>query len=163
VVNSRERGFTYLTALFIVAMLSAGLALAGEMWDTAAKRGREAELLFVGNQYRAAIGRYYESTPGPAKRFPPTLEALLKDARQPTTQRYLRKLYSDPMGGGEWGLVKAPDGGIQGVYSHSESAPLKTGNFRQRDAELAGAGRYADWKFVYNPAAPVSPPMPAKK
>ncbi len=162
-VSSRSRGFTYLTVLFIVAMLSAGLALAGEMWQTAAKREREAELLFVGNQYRAAIGRYYESTPGPAKRFPPTLEALLMDARRPTTQRYLRKLYPDPVGGGEWSLVKAPEGGIRGVYSNSENAPLKTGNFKLRDAELAGAARYADWKFVYNPAAPASPAAPAKQ
>jgi len=46
----RQRGFTYLTVLFIVAILLGGLAMVGEVWETSAKRDKEAELLFVGNQ-----------------------------------------------------------------------------------------------------------------
>lgn len=157
---SAERGFTYLTVLFIVAILMAGLALVGEMWETAAKREREAELLFVGNQYRRAIARYYEGTPGGVKRYPRTLEELLKDPRQPSTRRYLRQLYPDPFGGKDWGIVKAPDGGVAGVYSLSEEKPLKTGNFKLRDAGFEAAQRYADWKFTYSPGAT---PQPAPK
>jgi hypothetical protein len=148
-----ERGFTYLTVLFIVAILLGGLAMVGEMWETAAKREREADLLFVGNQYRRAIARFYEGTPGGVKRYPRTLEELLKDPRQPGTQRFLRRLYPDPFGGAEWGIVKAPDGGVAGVYSLSEEKPLKIANFKLRDAGFDGAQRYADWKFVYSPAA----------
>ena len=48
-------GFTYLTALFIVAMMGGGLALVGEVWHTSAMREREAELLHIGNEYRKAI------------------------------------------------------------------------------------------------------------
>ena len=66
-VTRCQRGFTYLAVLFIVATITAGLALIGEMWETAAKREKEAELLFIGDQYRKANGRYYESTPGAAK------------------------------------------------------------------------------------------------
>lgn len=148
-----EQGFTYLTVLFIVAILLGGLAMIGEVWETSAKRDKESELLFIGNQYRRAIGRFYEGTPGGVKRYPRTLEELLKDPRAPATQRYLRRLYPDPLGGKEWGIVKSPDGGVAGVYSLSEEKPLKVANFRLRDAGFDGAQRYADWKFVYSPAA----------
>lgn len=147
-----------MTALFMVAILGVGLALAGEVWETLAKREKEAELLFIGEQYRQAIRRYYEGTPGGIKRYPRSLQDLLADPRHASTQRHLRKLYRDPLGGEEWGLVKAPDGGISGVYSRSEQAPLKTGNFRLRDAGFASAKRYADWTFVYAPASAVKIP-----
>jgi type II secretory pathway pseudopilin PulG len=156
----RERGFTYLTVLFIVAIMMAGLALIGEMWETSAKREREADLLFLGNQYRRAIGLFYESTPGTVKRYPRTLEELTKDPRQPSTQRYLRKLQPDPFGSAEWGIVKAPDGGIRGVYSLSEDKPLKSANFKLRDAGFESAQSYADWKFIHTPAAPAAAPAP---
>jgi type II secretory pathway pseudopilin PulG len=156
-VVSAQRGFTYLTALFILAILMGGLALLGEVWENSAKREREAELLFIGNQYRRAIGLYYESTPGAAKKYPRELQDLIKDSRQPATQRYLRRLYPDPMTGkAEWGLVKAADGGIGGVYSLSEEAPLKVAGFRVRDADLEGKSKYSDWRFNYKPAAPAA-------
>jgi hypothetical protein len=152
-VNRRSLGFTYLTVLFIVAILMAGVALIGEMWETSAKREREADLLFIGNQYRRAITLFYESTPGTVKRYPRTLEELTKDPRQPATQRYLRKLYPDPLGGAEWGIVKAPDGGVRGVFSLSEQKPLKVAGFKLRDAGFESAQQYADWKFIHTPAA----------
>ena len=165
----RQRGFTYLTALFMVAMIAGGLALAGEVWDTAAKREKEAELLFAGNQYRKAIERYFLS--GPQRQYPRALEDLLKDARRPGTERYLRRLYPDPITGKAWALVKAPDGGILGVHSTSEDPPLKIAGFRPRDAAFEGLKAYSEWKFVAalpppaagrpKPAAPT--PTPAGK
>ncbi len=152
-MTRRQRGFTYLTALFFVALLATGLALAGEVWETSARREKEAELLFVGNQYRNAIRLYYESTPGGVKRYPRTLEELLSDSRSPAVRRHIRKLYPDPLGGKEWGVVKAPDGGVGGVYSQSSAKPLKTGNFKLRDAGFESAKTYSDWKVVYSPAA----------
>jgi type II secretory pathway pseudopilin PulG len=162
-VVRQTSGFTYLTVLFIVAIMMAGLALVGEMWETSAKREREAELLFAGNQYRRAITLFYESTPGGVKRYPRTLEELSKDPRQPATQRYLRRRYPDPLGGAEWGLVKAPDGGVRGVYSLSEEKPLKTAGFKLRDAGFESAQRYADWKFIHTPAAAPIPTQPAPR
>ena len=152
-VRRASRGFTYLAVLFVVAILGGGLALAGEVWQTSATREKEAELLFVGNQHRGAIERYYLS--GPQRQYPRELEDLLKDARMPGTRRYLRRLYADPMSGkAEWGLVKAPDGGIMGVYSLSEAATFKRAGFRRRDAAFAGAQTYSDWKFVTTAPAP---------
>ena len=165
----RCSGFTYLTILFVVAIMGAGLALAGEVWYTAAMREKEAELLYVGNQFRKAIMLYYERTPGPAKRYPSKLEDLLQDQRYPTMQRYLRKLYADPMTGKpEWGLVAAPGGGIMGVYSLSGSTPIKTSGFLARDRTFEGANHFSDWKFFYSPSPQMAPkpgqvlaPLPA--
>jgi len=156
----RQRGFTYLTALFMVAILAGGLALAGEVWDTSAKREKEAELLFAGNQYRKAIERYFLS--GPQRQYPRVLEDLLKDARRPGTERYLRRLYPDPITGKEWALVKAPDGGILGVHSASRDPPLKVAGFRPRDAAFEGAKAYSDWKFVAALPAPAAAKAAAK-
>jgi type II secretory pathway pseudopilin PulG len=148
----RSRGFTYLTVLFIVAVITAGLALVGEVWETAAKREKETELLFIGNQYRQAITRYYLAG---KNQYPRSLDDLLKDPRQPGIVRYLRRAYQDPFTGkAEWGIVKAPDGGVQGIYSQSDQKPLKIANFRVRDAGFESAKTYADWKFVYSPLAP---------
>jgi type II secretory pathway pseudopilin PulG len=148
----RNRGFTYMTVLFIVAVITAGLALVGEMWETAAKREKETQLLFVGNQYRQAITRYYLAG---KNQYPRALEDLLKDPRQPGAVRYLRRLYADPLtGSAEWGIDKAPDGGIAGVHSLSEDKPLKSANFKLRDAGFESAATYSAWKFIYSPLAP---------
>jgi type II secretory pathway pseudopilin PulG len=156
-VTNRRRigGFTYLMALFVIAIAGAGLALLGEVWQTTALREKEAELLYVGNQYRRAIELYYLSGPG---QYPRTLEDLLKDPRSPTVRRHLRRLYPDPITGtSEWMLVKAPDGGIMGVHSRSEKQPLKVANFKLRDRDFEGAAKYLDWKFVYSPTLQTKP------
>ena len=159
-----QAGFTYLTILFVVAVMGVGLALVGTLWQTAALREREAELLQVGNEYRKAIERYYLSGP---RQYPRALEDLVKDPRQPGTVRYLRKLYWDPVSGkSEWGQVRANDGGIAGVYSLSDYLPLKSGGFAVRDSEFEGKTKYSDWKFIYAPgAAPAAAPgaSPAPK
>ena len=153
-VKRWQGGFTYLTALFVVTILGGGVAVIGEVWGTAAKREKETQLLFVGHEYRKAIERFYLS--GPQRAYPRTLEDLLKDPRRPGTERYLRRLYPDPITGkNEWGLVKAPDGGILGVHSLSSEAPLRKAGFKVRDAGFERAQSYADWKFVH--AAPITP------
>lgn len=156
-----QRGFTYLTALFMIALIGAGLALLGEMWATAAQREKEAELLYVGHQYRRAIEQYVRSGGG---LYPRNLQDLIKDPRSISPRRHLRKLYPDPITGStEWKIVKAPDGGIMGVHSPSEEVPLKVSRFKPRDRDFEGAKKYSDWKFVYapqqaKPGAPLAPP-----
>jgi type II secretory pathway pseudopilin PulG len=149
-VVKRQHGFTYLGALFLVALMAGALALTGEVWETSARREKEAELLYVGNQYRQAIASYYWAGP---KQYPKSLEDLLRDQRKPGIERHLRKLYPDPVAGKEeWGLVRAYDGGIQGVYSLSPARPAKRYGFKPRDRELEGAATYTDWKFIHTPA-----------
>ena len=161
--RSRSRGFTYLALLIAVAITAGALAAAGGVYSHVAQREKERELLFVGEQFRQAIALYYWRTPGGAHQYPKSLEALLEDQRWPTTQRYLRKLYRDPLtGSADWGIVEAPGGGIMGVYSKSEEVPIKTAGFPARWSAFEEARNYADWKFVFSPetAQPQNPPPP---
>jgi type II secretory pathway pseudopilin PulG len=147
----RKNGFTYLTVLFAVAFMGLGLAMTGEVWQTSLARDKEAQLLYAGNQYRRAIERYYLSGP---RQYPRSLEDLLKDPRKPGTERYLRKLYFDPLTGkSEWSIVKAPDGGVMGVFSSSEDKPIRSAGFSLANSGFANAAKYSDWKFLYDPAA----------
>jgi hypothetical protein len=135
-----------------VAVGGAVLAAIGELTSHAQQRDKEAELLFAGHQYRQAIAAYYERSPGGAKQFPQKLEDLLEDKRYPVAQRYLRKLYRDPViAKAEWGLMEAPGGGIMGVYSLAELKPAKSGGFSREDETFADAATYGDWKFFYTP------------
>lgn len=116
--NARQAGFTYVGAMILVALLGGGLAAYGEMSSHARRRAQEAELIWVGNQFREAIGLYYQRSPSASKRYPDKLDDLLEDRRFASRQRYLRKIYTDPTSGkAEWGLVHAPQGGVMGVYS----------------------------------------------
>lgn len=150
--RSRSSGFTFLALLIAVALTTGALAAAGGLWSHAAQREKERELLFAGEQFRQAIALYYWRTPGGAHQYPKSLEALLEDKRWPVTQRYLRKVYRDPVTGTtDWGIVEAPGGGIIGVYSRSEGMPIKTAGFPARWASFSDARNYTDWKFVFSP------------
>ena len=149
-MNGTERGFTYIGLLIIVAVMGMGLAAFGELYSRSGQREKERELLFVGNEYRQAIVSYYQKE----KTYPRKLEDLLEDKRFPMPVRHLRRLYPDPItGSSEWGLVEPTQGaGIVGVYSRSEAAPVKSGNFSARDARFEGAEKYKDWVFSYSPS-----------
>ncbi len=140
-----QPGFTYLIALLLTGVCSASALAAAQVWSTAQQREKEAELIWIGNQFVQAIGSYYERSPGTVKRYPEKLEDLGEDHRYLSMQRHLRKIYRDPITGTtDWGIVRAPDGGIMGVYSRLDQHPIKSiGN--------QGASRYRDWKFLYQP------------
>ena len=154
------RGFTYIGMLVAVVLIGISLAVAGQVWSTTAKRERERELLFVGGQFRQAIGSYFEASPG-VKQYPGKLEELLQDQRFPVVKRHLRKIYVDPITGSrDWGLVRMGER-IVGVYSRSDDKPLKVENFAPEDSAFAGGAAYSDWRFVYAPAAaPGAEPTP---
>ena len=152
---ARASGFSYIGLLWMLALLATALACAGSVWSVQARRDQEAELLFVGEQFRAAIARYRDETPsGQSPRFPERLEDLLDYRRWPVPRRPLRRLYADPMTGTrEWGLIRAPDGGILGVFSQSALPPLKRSGFGERDEDRFREARsYRDWRFDH--AAP---------
>ena len=147
-----EAGLTYLGVLILTAMLTISIAAAGILWHFAQQRQKESDLLFIGNQFRTAIGRYYLNQLGPQKGYPKRIEDLLRDPRHPGNVRYLRKLYVDPMTGStDWGLLKTPDGSILGVYSKSNRAPIKSAKFRPVNRHLERKAKYSEWKFVYLP------------
>jgi type II secretory pathway pseudopilin PulG len=147
----RASGFTYIGLLALVLLIGVLLAAAGEVASTAAQRERETQLLWVGHEYRAAIGRYF----GHRRAYPQTLQELLGGAPDaPVPVRYLRQLYPDPMTNAvDWVLVPAPRGGIMGVASSSKRSPLKTGRFDDADQGFEAATSYADWAFTFSPGA----------
>jgi len=142
-------GFTYIGILIAVAILGVSLAATGEIWHTTGQRDREHQLLYVGDQFRQAIGRYANSG---NHQYPASLADLLRDPRQPGTVRYIRKIYYDPITGTQdWGLVKNDNGQIIGVYSRSTQRPIKQSNFSEEDQDFEGKEAYTDWTFTYSP------------
>ena len=133
--------------MLFVAVAGAGLAAYGELASHAAQREKEAELLFRGEQYRDAIASYYKKE----QRYPATLAELLEDKRYPMPVRHLRRLYRDPMTGGDWAVVEAPGGGVMGVFSRSDEEPVKSRNFSVKNQVFTDTRKYQDWKFVHSP------------
>ena len=150
-IASKSAGFTYLLVLGFVLIVLLSLGKTSEHILLTQQREREAELIFIGKQYQAAITRYYNQSPNGLNAFPTTLESLVDDKRSITTQRHLRKLYKDPMtGSNQWGLVKNDLGQITGVYSQSDQVPIKKniGFLKESGKQIL---TYADWKFEYVP------------
>jgi len=82
--------------LVVLAVMSLMLSMALPVWHHAARREREAELIFRGGQYARAIMLYQRQTPGA---YPPDVETLVEG-------RFLRRAYRDPMtADGEFRLV----------------------------------------------------------
>lgn len=154
------QGYALLSVLVLIFIIGLSLGQAGTLWSDSRQREREQELLKVGDHIRTAIGRYYNASPGTVKQYPPSLEALLRDDRFPTPQRYLRELYIDPITRQrDWGMLVAPSGGIMGVYSLSAQAPYKRKRFRPVDKSLEDKKMYGDWVFAYLPATDYAQPV----
>ena len=135
-----------MAAIVILGIL---LTTAARLWSFSEQRDKEAELLYIGDQYRLAIANYYAA----GRRYPPSLQDLLQDSRSPTARHYLRQLYRDPMTGeADWDLILDPaSNGIMGVASKSKLAPIKRRNFPDIDVGFADTECYCNWKFIYVP------------
>jgi type II secretory pathway pseudopilin PulG len=103
-----ERGFTLAGALTILAILAIFWALTLPLWARIKQRDKEEELIFRGNEYIEAIGRYHQKY----GTYPPDLETLQK-------MKFIRKLYVDPMTkSGKWKVLH-PDSLVQtGAAGH---------------------------------------------
>ncbi|NMM08677.1 MAG: type II secretion system protein [Polaromonas sp.] len=151
--SHKEQGVMLLGLLIFLAILGVVMTKTAEVWSTRLAREREQDLLFVGEQYRAAIERYYYATPGPTKALPLTLEDLVKDDRFPQPQHHLRQLYLDPVRGDDtWGVLRQGSR-ITGVYSLSDQVPLKKAGFAPKYAEFSAAQSYRGWLFIFHPPA----------
>ena len=73
----------------LVGLAAAGILMSAALpvWSQAARREREAELVFRGEQYARAVALYQRTYAGA---FPPDVETLLEE-------RFLRRPYRDPM------------------------------------------------------------------
>ena len=76
-----------LVALAIMAIL---LSVAMPVWRHEARREKEAELVFRGEQYARAVALFRFKNANIPNAFPPSIDSLVQG-------RYLRKKYKDPM------------------------------------------------------------------
>ncbi|MDE2081228.1 MAG: type II secretion system protein, partial [Burkholderiales bacterium] len=139
----RERGFTYLWLLFVLALAGAALATAGQRWSTITQRERERDLAFRGDAIAQAIAAYRGASAPGAAPGPASLEDLLEDRRSLTLRRYLRQVYLDPFTGrADWVVVRDDRGAIMGVHSRARVPAM-----RRDRGETVG-----DWAFTAAPA-----------
>jgi type II secretory pathway pseudopilin PulG len=81
--------------LVSMSVMAVMLSVAMPVWKTMARREKEAELVFRGEQYARAIAMFQQRV---ANAAPPSLDVLVE-------QRFLRKKYKDPITGEDFGLV----------------------------------------------------------
>jgi type II secretory pathway pseudopilin PulG len=98
-----DRGYAMAALLVALAVMSVLMAALLPNWPFQAKREKEAELVFRGEQYARAIGLYQLKN----RAFPPSIEVLVQG-------RYLRKKYKDPM---------TKDGEFQPLYAGTNPGP----------------------------------------
>lgn len=150
------------------------------VWSQSAKREREAELIFRGEQYARAIELYQRRYVGA---HPPDLETLVDE-------RFLRRLYEDPMSeDGEFKVVYQSEadevqagtaatgraGERVGITGEPSSSPDQDGSFSNpnRFGSRPTGGvvgvvstsdesslriyndqeKYSEWAFVYTPSS----------
>ena len=148
-----ERGVTYLALMFAIVFIGIATTSAAKQWKLIVQRELEADLLAKGIEIQNALAFYSASVKAgrvmPGEIYPQTLADLTR-----LPKPFLRKVYLDPMGHGEWEYLRAPTGGIMGVRSKSQAKP-----FRQHDFPLAvrhfdGRVTYHDWAFQHpNPSS----------
>lgn len=149
---TRQRGSALILVLVLVVVLGLAAGIAGQSWQSLMQRAREAELLWRGQQYRQAIGSYYQVRQGTGKMYPASLKDLAKDPRFPDTVRHLRRLYDDPMTKGDWELVKGPGDQIIGVRSSSSLKPFQQDGFPPELESFRNKDSYREWEFTFTPA-----------
>lgn len=97
----KERGYVLLGLLLMVSVLIIAAAVAAPNLAFQIKRDREEELVHRGVQYTRAIRSYAKRT----GRYPVRAEDLLGGP----DQRFIRKLYKDPMTGGDFKFLHLDD------------------------------------------------------
>ena len=153
-----QRGVTYLFAMFSVIVMGLTLSLAAKQWKMVVQREQEADLLAKGIEIQSALEAYSNTIKAgrvmPGEVYPLSLAELTKPPKP-----FLRKVYKDPMGSGDWEYLRAPNGGIRGVRSRSTSPPIKKREFPPAVRHFEGLPRYSDWVFQYPNASMVPVPQ----
>lgn len=146
-----ESGFTYIAALVLVVVMGIMLGAIGQSVSVIMQREREKELIFRGLQYRDAIERWSKKGV-PLKDLKDLVEPTVSSNVDRSKDRLLRKLYTDPITGGEWKTLPNPPDPIQGIWgvaSTSGKEPFKQGNFPEVIKHFEGKKKYSEWEFVF--------------
>ena len=102
-----EHGYAMAALLVALGVMSVMLLVLLPAWSTQAKREKEAELIFRGEQYARAIRLFMGRRGGGVGVLPPNVDVLVRE-------KFLRKKYKDPMTGDDF-VVVAPGAAAPGV------------------------------------------------
>jgi hypothetical protein len=153
VVNRRyhrmnERGVTYLMLMFAIVLIGIATTAAAKQWKAIVQRELEADLLAKGIEIQNALALYSATIKAgrvmPGEVYPKTLADLTK-----LPKPFLRKVYLDPIGHGEWEYLRAPTGGIMGVRSKSLAKPFRQRDFPPAVRHFEGRASYREWVFQH--------------
>lgn len=151
-LRGAEAGFSYLMVMIVVTLMGLVMTVAAKQWKTIVQRELEMDLLVKGMEIQAALALYSATAKAgrvmPGEIYPQTLAELTRPPKP-----FLRKVYLDPVGHGEWELVRAPTGGVMGVRSKSTLKPIKQNNFPLPVRHFQGKSTHRDWVFQHpNPS-----------
>ncbi|HXE74155.1 MAG TPA: hypothetical protein VNN18_00780 [Candidatus Xenobia bacterium] len=173
-----QAGYALLVMLFLAAMVLIALAAAAPRLLSEGQREKEEELIFRGEQYKHAIGLYYKKF----GRYPMKMEDLLRTNDRGYLRRQFRDPMTKDgkwrfIGVGAGGVLigggrspipgGAPPPATGTGLSNAEPKPPSVGTGEPGSLPIAGvasrstassiriyngAGNYADWEFIYDPA-----------
>lgn len=130
-----EQGMAMVALLVAMAVIAVALSTALPVYQTEARREREAELVFRGEQYGRAIALFQRKYPNA---LPPDVDVLIKE-------RFLRKKYKDPVTGDDFNflgpaspeLAEAMGTPPEGAAAGQSDDPGARGGARGRGAPTA--------------------------
>jgi type II secretory pathway pseudopilin PulG len=93
--HSPESGYAMAALLVGMSVMAVFMSAALPVWSTSAKRLKEDELVFRGEQYAHAIALYQRKY---ANQLPPSIDVLINE-------RFLRRKYLDPITGQEFQVL----------------------------------------------------------
>ena len=123
-----ERGYAMVALLILMAVMAVAMTAALPAWSTLARREREAELVFRGEQYARAIMLFQRKYAGA---FPPTIDVLV-------TERFLRRKYKDPITDDDFQTI-AVGQAVAGPQAANPFAPGQPGGTAGRSAAPASS------------------------
>ena len=121
-----ERGYAMVALLILMAVMAIAMTVALPAWSTMARREREAELVFRGEQYARAIMLFQRKYAGT---FPPNFDVLVNE-------HFLRKKYKDPIANDDF----RPIGVGEAVAGAQTTNPLDRSNAGRGAAATRGGG-----------------------
>ena len=155
------RGITYLALMFSIVLIGISVSAAARQWSVMMQREKEADLMAKGIEIQNALAMYSATMQigriMPGEMYPQSLAELTRSYKP-----FLRRVYQDPITGGDWEYMRAPTGGIMGVRSKSKMKPIKERDFPLALRHFEGRKTYHDWMFQHpNPSTQsmLMPPM----
>jgi hypothetical protein len=144
-----QAGFMMVMLLIAIAGVAVTVSTLVTRWADEIRREQEQDLLRIGDEFAGAVASYRRASAGSTIKHPPELEDLLDDRRAFGTVRHLRRLHPDPLTrGAPWGVIRALDGGVAGIYSSSGAVPMAQVALKLQHVDLERASSYANWQFV---------------